>query len=150
MKTLNKILTLSVIITAMFAFMACDDDEASTRKPVFESITLSPKVTTPGENVTLTINIKDKGNNAYIWRSEFAWVNKNDPKDKYQLSLPKEMSPITLDNPSYQFKAPNNPGTYTVSITPKIAYIAGDNLYDDGPTLTAELVVKSSTGGDEF
>lgn len=149
MKQMKHLLSLALIAIAMFSFVACDDVDDDTKAPTFEGITLSRLVVESADTVTLTLNVKDKGKNAYIWRCEFGWVNKYDPTDIYSLSLSKETNPVTLDNPKYVFKAPNTPGTYIVSITPKISYIAGKTLYSDGPTLSETLVVKSKSEDDD-
>lgn len=148
MKQLKHLFSLALVAMTLFSFVACDDTDDETQAPTFESISLSRLVVESSDTITLKLNIKDKGKNAYIWRCEFGWVNKYDPTDKYSLALTKETYPITLDNPVYVFKAPKNPGTYVVSFTPKISYIAGKNLYSDGPTLTSTLVVKAK-GSEE-
>ena len=143
---MKQLKLFTAILLAVFMFTACDDVDDSISSPVFEGINLNPSIVHPGDTVTLTLNIKDKGKNAYIWRTTFKCQNNNDEKDVNTYELDKSTSAFSLITPTYQFKAPNVPGVYTITITPDISYIAGNKLYDKGPDLSARLEVVDNGG----
>lgn len=123
-----KKITITAILAFIFAMatVSCEDDY-DTRIPTFDGVTLTPDKCIPSTQITLSLNVKDKGENAYIYDTKITVVNDANPRNEKTFKATKGV--FTLDNPTFKFQAPDSSGTYTVSVESKVSFSAGKTLY---------------------
>lgn len=121
----KKIFSLATIILASCAaFVSCDNDDDTTSKlPVFEKLTISPATVSPGDTLTATLTFSDSG--SYI-KGTYKYSTKPAAKSG-EFECGSSQSSY-----SFWFIAPDSAATYTMTITPKtVAAYAGKNLFLD-------------------
>lgn len=122
---MKKIMSIATILVMALLSVSCDKYDVSCSVPVFEGLTITPDQCYANDEVKITLNIKSPGKNAYIYESVF--VIYNGSKEVSRTTLSK--NEFNLNYNTYKIKAPKTPGTYTISILPRISFTAGNVIY---------------------
>lgn len=124
---MKKFISILSIFALTLLFSSCDDTDYSCTAPTFAGLTLSPNNCYPGDEVNVTLNIKNKGKNSYIYETILTVYNHGNAISSKKLKLDK--SEFNLNYNTCKIVAPSSPGEYTIGITSKISYTAGSILY---------------------
>lgn len=96
-----KKITITAILAFIFAMatVSCEDDY-DTRIPTFDGVTLTPDRCIPSTQITLSLNVKDKGENAYIYDTKITVVNDANPRNEKTFRPPRECLHLTTQHSS--------------------------------------------------
>ncbi|MEI6039959.1 MAG: hypothetical protein WCP93_01255 [Candidatus Berkelbacteria bacterium] len=140
-------LNFSKYFTKWNKYGANASNDGKIFRAVFSKLTISKKVVKPGQTVTVTMTYKNTGT--------AIWYNSGDTLVKLGTQNPKDGNSLLLNNSNrvnlrvsgvkrtkkgifvWTFKAPTNPGTYSVTLQP----VSGAGNWF-GPAKTITIVVK--------
>ena len=104
-----KKITITAILAFIFAMatVSCEDDYG-TRIPTFDGVTLTPDRCIPSTQITLSLNIKDKGENAYIYDTKITVVNDANPRNADQSIFGSKHRRLLLPDPLLIYASKSN------------------------------------------
>ena len=120
----NVLRCLMLLIAAStLALQSCDNDDNdySVAPYTLESVTITPNPCSPEGQLTATVKLKDTGKYCYMYKMTYKY---GDVSQSTQ-----DFSTDSLGNYTFSFTAPKNEGTYNISVSATVGFVAGSTLY---------------------
>ncbi len=134
MKPIRFILA-PLLVAAAWAFVGCEDDkDYTTASPVFDKLELSTPRCYAGDSIFATATIKTEGAYYYYFRLYYTVGGVTNIIDKGDISNKS-------GEVKFAFRAPTEPGTYSVSFRASISYYAGNQIYGETNSVSTTLHV---------